>query len=66
MIALPALNEDIFLFVCVFGFIFFQRVGQSLEGRVLRNASNENIYIRCEMWLKKVTKTVGGTKGGRE
>ena len=52
MIALPALNEEIFLFVCVFGlffyffiFFFFQRVGQSLEGRVLRNASNENIFL---------------------
>lgn len=23
-------------------------------------------HIRCEMWLRKVTKTVGETKGGRE
>ena len=52
MIALPALNEEIFLFVCVFGlffffffFFFFQCVGQSLEGRVLRNASYENIFV---------------------
>ena len=51
MIALPALNEEIFLFVCVFSlfffffFFFFQRVGQSLEGRVLRSASNENIFV---------------------
>ena len=54
MIALPALNEEIFLFVCVFFlflffffffFFFFQRVGQSLEGRVLRNASYENIFV---------------------
>ena len=56
MIALPALNEEIFLFVCVFGLFFFfffcflfffflQCVGQSLEGRVLRNASYENIFV---------------------
>ena len=51
MIALPALNEE-FFFVCLcvwfilfFFFFFFQRVGQSLEGRVLRNASNENIFV---------------------
>ena len=54
-----------FLFVCVFGLFFFFNVsGNRLKGGycVMRQTK----HIRCEMWLRKVTKTVGETKGGRE
>ena len=66
MIALPALNKENFLFVCglFFFFFFFFSTCRAIASREGIAQCVKGKHIRCEMRLRKVTKTVGETKGG--